>query len=248
MPSTLLCGVLASFHALRHRGKTDRLGCLRYRPVAAGASWAFYQEAPSCPSQRIGISAAAAGRPDGAQATGCSQRALSSQEEARARAAPMASRRLAWSSMIGAILACLALATQPQAEAAQAGGGGGAATEPPQQLWGPLSPGQASVSTAAEFLQALEQNVGEIILQGDCGSTCRCRHAPFHECWPGMLALTPGWGGLLHAHLHPARASLSCAGGILAPEQFGALGWQPTSANSPLTPSPPRHCVQRTSS
>ena len=63
------------------------------------------------------------------------------------------------------LIVCLGLALWPPA-AAQSGGSGFSA-QPPVQLWGPLNPGQASVTTAAELLQALEQNVGEIILQSE---------------------------------------------------------------------------------
>lgn len=88
------------------------------------------------------------------------------------------------------LLACLGMALLPPLAAAQPGGAPGFA-QPPAQLWGPLNPGQASVSTAAELLQALEQNVGEIILLGERGvPTCAAATcAPMtHGTAPILLA------------------------------------------------------------
>ena len=92
------------------------------------------------------------------------------------------------------LLACLGMAlVLPPAAVAQSGGGGfSAQLTPPAQLWGPLSPGQASVSTAAELLQALSQNVGEIILQSKRGAAHLCRF---------LCALCNLWASFLHAWL-----------------------------------------------
>jgi hypothetical protein len=70
------------------------------------------------------------------------------------------------------LLACLGLPLLPPA-AAQSGGSAAGFSQPPAQLWPPLSPGQATVSTAEQLLQALEQNVGEIILQDDIKLTAQ---------------------------------------------------------------------------
>lgn len=96
----------------------------------------------------------------------------------------------AWTVLLAC---CLGLALLPPPAAAQSGGGGfSAQLTPPAQLWGPLSPGQASVSTAAELLQALSQNVGEIILQSKRGDAHLCRF---------LCALCKLWASFLHAWL-----------------------------------------------
>lgn len=97
------------------------------------------------------------------------------------------------------LLACLGLALLPPLAAAQTGGGAPEFAQPPAQLWGPLNPGQASVSTAAELLQALEQNVGEIILQSERGvPTCAAV-----TCAPTMQGTAP-------ILLPPTPCSLTC--------------------------------------
>lgn len=184
-------------NALRRPCKQTRFfPASRQRCLAPGPA----QTPPTCSTGRLARSATQL-EPSAAGLAGGREPARGRRPGARGRP-PLA--MTAHAGVKWKILLALGIVLLPAAAAQGGGSGGGFNAQPPAQLWGPLSPGQATVRTGAELLQALEQNVGEIILQGERQARSVC------------LMYVPQ---VLSGPARPAAAAMPCPP-ILLPESI----------------------------